>query len=118
MNQNIEKIQCLERRLIAGLDEAGVDYVRNGAERNIAGNISLSFPGYDGEALMHRLDLKGVCVSTGSACDSKNTQVSHVLKAIGLDGNLSKGTIRISLGKYNTMEDVDSIIECIRSIVL
>ena len=117
LNQNIEKIQCLERRLITGLDEAGVGYIRNGAERHVAGNISLSFPGYEGEALMHRLDLKGVCVSTGSACDSKNTQVSHVLKAIGLDLKIAKGTIRISLGKYNTMDDVDYMVDCIKSIV-
>ena len=118
LNQNIEKIQCLERRLITGLDEAGVGYIRNGAERHVAGNISLSFPGYEGEALMHRLDLKGVCVSTGSACDSKNTQVSHVLKAIGLDLKIAKGTIRISLGKYNTMDDVDYMVDCIKSIVV
>ena len=55
---------------------------------------------------MHRLDLKGICVSTGSACDSKETQISHVLKAIGLEEMLAKGTIRISLSKYNTEQDV------------
>lgn len=118
LDQNIEKIRCLEQRLVAGLDDIGVCYVRNGAEKHIAGNISLSFSDYEGEALMHRLDLKGVCVSTGSACDSKNTQVSHVLKAIGLDGKLANGTIRISLGKYNTMDDVDYIIKCIKSIIV
>lgn len=60
---------------------------------------------------MHRLDLKGICVSTGSACDSQDTQVSHVLKAIGLEETLAKGTIRISLGKYNTEQDVMKIVQ-------
>ena len=66
---------------------------------------------------MHRLDLKGIFVSTGSACDSKETQISHVLKAIGIDEVLAKGTIRISLGKYNTIEDVEAIVYGIKSIL-
>lgn len=118
MNENVEHLHMLESRLFGGLNEAGVRYVRNGAEKHIVGNVSLSFPGFEGEALLHRLDLKGICVSTGSACDSKNTLISHVLKAIGLDENLAKGTIRISLGKYNTVAEVDYIIDSIKSIVL
>lgn len=66
---------------------------------------------------MHRLDLKGIIVSTGSACDSKETQISHVLKAIGIDEVLAKGTVRISLGKYNTTEDVDAIAYGIKSVL-
>lgn len=118
MDQNINHLNCLEKRLIEGLNEAGVNYVHNGAENHIAGNVSLSFPGYEGEALMHRLDLKGICVSTGSACDSKNLQISHVLKAIGMDEGIAKGTIRISLGKFNSVEDVDNITSCLKSIIL
>lgn len=118
MNENIETLYRLESRLIKGLNDMGVKYVRNGSDTHIAGNVSLSFPSYEGEALMHRLDLKGICVSTGSACDSKKTQVSHVLKAIGLDECMTKGTIRISLGKYNTVEDIDYLINSIKSIVL
>ena len=62
---------------------------------------------------MHRLDLMGICVSTGSACDSKNTQISHVIKAIGIPEEYAKGTIRISLGKDNSVEDVDEIANAI-----
>ena len=61
------------------------------------------------KGLMKECSPEGICVSTGSACDSKNTQISHVLKAIGLQEDYAKGTIRISLGKYNTIEDVDTI---------
>lgn len=79
--------------------------------------ISLSFPGRDGEALLHRLDLMGICVSTGSACDSTNTQISHVLQAIGLEEYYAKGTIRISLGKNNTTGDVEFIADALTKIL-
>lgn len=81
------------------------------------GLISLSFPGADGEAILHRLDLLGICISTGSACNSQNTEISHVLKAINLDDEYAKGTIRISLGKYNTMEDVEKIVNGLKKIL-
>ena len=99
----------LEQKLIATLDACGVEFRRNGSQTRTPGNVSLSFPGWGGEALLHRLDLMGICVSTGSACDSKNTQISHVLQAIGLEERYAKGTIRVSLGKNNTTNDVDSI---------
>ena len=67
---------------------------------------------------MHRLDLMGISISTGSACDSKNTQISHVLKAMRLEESVAKGTVRISLGRYNTEEDVEAIAAAIRKIIL
>lgn len=114
---SIERICGLENKLIEKLNALGVAYVHNGSENHIAGNVSLSFPGFNGEAIMHRLDLKGICVSTGSACDSKETQISHVLKSIGIDDVLAKGTIRVSLGKYNTIDDVNMIVHAIKSIL-
>lgn len=83
----------------------------------IPGNISLSFPGYSGEALLHRLDLMGICVSTGSACNSRETQISHVLQAIKLEPELAKGTIRLSLGKNNTEGDIDEIVDALLRIL-
>ena len=65
---------------------------------------------------MHILDLHGICVSTGAACDSVNTEISHVLKAIGLQDNYAKGTIRISLGKNNTEKDVRLIADSLKQI--
>ncbi len=95
---------ALEQGLLNGI--AGLDYIRNGAENHIPGNISLSFKNADGEAILHRLDLMGICISTGSACDSKNTQISHEIKAIRVPEEYATGTIRISLGKGNTKEEV------------
>lgn len=117
LEENMRHIQGLEDALIHQLLSLNIKFHKNGAEVKIPGNISLSFNGYSGESLLHRLDLLGICVSTGSACDSKNTEISHVLKAIGLDESLAKGTIRISLGKDNTQEDVNRIAEVLARIV-
>ena len=59
----------------------------------------------------------GICVSTGSACDSKNTQVSHVIKAIGIPESYAHGTVRISLGRNNTSDDVHFIANSIEKIL-
>ena len=102
-------IQSLEIRLLEGLRKTHIPFVRNGGDNTLPGLISLSFSGADGEAILHRMDLMGISISTGSACDSVNIEISHVLKAIQLEENLAKGTIRISLGRNNTEEDVDGI---------
>lgn len=102
-------LRRLEHRLIASLQDADLDFIRNGSNDRIPGNISLSFRGFEGEMLLHRLDLMGICVSTGSACDSKNTQLSHVLEAIHVPEGYAKGTIRISLGHENTEEEISHI---------
>ena len=114
LNKNTTKILNLEKLLLENL--SGIDFIRNGAKKHVPGNLSLSFPGQDGEAILHRLDLSGICVSTGSACDSVNTQISHVLKAIKLDETYAKGTIRISLGKENTVDDVLTIAQTLKKI--
>lgn len=66
---------------------------------------------------MHRMDLKGIEIATGSACDSRDTQISHVLTAIGLPEEYAKGTVRISPGAENTKEEVDVIVAQLRQIV-
>lgn len=109
--KNMEKVKELESCLLLGLKNSGIAFVRNGGDYILPGLISLSFKGCDGEALLHRLDLMGIAVATGSACNGRSAEVSHVLKAIGLDECLAKGTIRISLGKDNTAEDVEAIVK-------
>lgn len=113
---NVLKIQSMENRLLAGLSAKGLRYVRNGLN-NAPGIINLSFPGFDGEAILHRLDLRGICVSTGSACDSTNTEISHVLRAIELDEQCAHGAIRISLGINNTPDEVDTIVSELSKII-
>ena len=117
LEHNIRHLKFLENMLLERLSENGVTFQRNGAVDHIPGNISMSFPNADGEAILHRLHFLGICVSTGSACDSKNTQISHVLKAIGLDEPLATGTIRISLGKDNTEDDITRITDALKKIL-
>ncbi len=118
LDVNKEKITKLEEKLLAMLNVCGSnDIKKNGGNNTLPGNISLSLKNQDGEALLHRLDLRGICISTGSACDSKNTNISHVLKAIKLDEQYAKGTIRVSLGKDNTEEDIRYIADELKKIM-
>lgn len=117
LSEHTEHIRKAEKCLINVLLDNKIKFVRNGGQNRIPGNLSLSFCGFDGEALLHRLDLMGICVSTGSACNSKETQISHVLQAIGLKTDLARGTIRISLSKNNTIEDAKYIGEAIVKIL-
>lgn len=111
------KMDELEKLLIDRLHSYGLDFVRNGAENHLPGNISLSFRNADGEMILHRMDLMGICISTGSACDSKNTQISHVIDAIGVSKDYARGTIRISLGKNNTQEHIEKIALALKKII-
>ena len=100
------------------LQEAKLDFILNGHPTNrLPGNVNISFKGRSGEGIMHMLDLKGICISTGSACDSVNQQVSHVIKAIGVPEDYREGTIRVTFGKENTEEEVKTIAESIISIM-
>ena len=114
---NIDKTQnrlrTLETILIDNLNDESIPFLRNGSEDHLPGHLSLSFKDTDGEALLHRLDLLGMCISTGAACDSKSTQISHVLQAINVDESYAKGTIRITFGRDNTEEDATDIADAL-----
>ena len=114
---NIRHIENLESRLIDNLFSSGLDFFRNGSSYHIPGNISLSFKKANGEALLHRLDLMGICVSTGAACDTVDTQTSHVLNAIGLKQEYAQGTIRVSLGVHNNTHEADVIVATLCSVL-
>lgn len=107
----------VEDVLLQGLKKYNIDFIRNGSSNRVPGNISLSFKNANGEMLLHRLDLMGIMVSTGSACDSTNTQMSHVLKAIKIPEKYGFGTIRISFNHENTEEDAKYIAESIGKIL-
>lgn len=117
MCKTTEHLICLEKIITEILDAYGAEYRRNGGKNRLPGLMSLSFPGFDGEAILHRMDLYGVCISTGSACDSRNTEISHVLKAVGMDERSALGTVRISLGDFTTADDARVIGESLVKIV-
>jgi len=107
--ENRNHVSHLESVLLENLRRSGISFSVNGNSNKIPGILSLAFPGFEGEAILHRMDLMGICISTGSACDSKRTEISHVLKAIQLDEKSALGTIRISLEHDNSETDAETI---------
>ena len=86
-------------------------------EKRLPGNTNVSFRFIEGEGLLLNLDLKGICASSGSACTSGSLDPSHVLLAIGLPHEIAHGSLRVSFSKYNTKEDVDTIVSSLVDIV-
>ena len=92
-------------------------YINGTMERRLPGNINISFKDLNSGELLLRLDEVGICASGGSACSSKEASPSHVLTAIGLPSELSKGALRLTFGDYNSIEDVDYLVENLVRIV-
>ena len=86
-------------------------------ENRLPGNSNISFRFIEGEGLLLNLDLKGICASSGSACTSGSLDPSHILLAIGLPHEIAHGSLRISIGKYNTKEEVDYLLDNLVEIV-
>lgn len=79
----------------------------------LPGTINLGFDGVSGESLMHLLDLRGICVSTSSACNSGKDEPSHVLLALGQTEQQAKSAIRISYGRYNASSEVETVVSAV-----
>ena len=83
----------------------------------LPGNVNISFEGVDAEGLLLNLDLKKICASSGSACSAGSLEPSRVLLAIGLEKEMAKSSLRVTIGKYNTKEEVDYLIESLEEII-
>ena len=109
MQENIEHLRYLEQSFISSLKVCRLDFRLNGAENHLPGCVNVSFRDADGEMLMHRLDLKGICISTGSACDSVDAAISHVIQATKVPVEYAEGTIRVTFGEDNTVDDAITV---------
>jgi cysteine desulfurase len=118
MAHDQKHVAKLRDRLEKGIIER-VPYLHlNGdTKHRIPGTTNFSFEYVEGEGCVVMLDVEGICVSTGSACASGSTKSSHVLRAIGLPGNIAQGTVRFSLGQFNTEEEVARAVEIIPKVV-
>ena len=87
------------------------------AQQRLPGNVSISFPGLEGETILLDLDMHGVCASTGSACNSDSLDPSHVLLAIGLPHEIAHGTMRFSFGPQNTLADARTLCDILEEII-
>lgn len=114
----IARIAAMRDRLIDGiLSTVPKTRLNGGREARLAGNANISFEAVEGEALLLRLDMEGICGSSGSACTSGSLDPSHVLMAIGLPHEIAHGSLRLSLSEYNTDEDVDYILQTVPKVV-
>jgi cysteine desulfurase len=112
------KIQLMRDRLIKGVLEKIPNARLNGhPEKRLPGNFNVSFEFIEGESMLLWLDDEGICASTGSACTSGSLEPSHVLLATGLPVEISHGSLRLSLGDANTIEDVDFVLEVLPKVV-
>ncbi len=113
-----EKIQKLRDYYISEIKEKIPNIKINGdLEKRLPGNANISFESIKGDSLLFNLDLKGICASSGSACSSGSIDPSHVLKAIKAPENFLNNSLRISIGKYNTKEEVDYLIKNLIEVV-
>lgn len=117
MEEEAARLHVLRVRLAQGL--ARIDGARlNGSLTDrLPGNVNVSFGGADSESLLMALDFRGVAASSGSACTSGSLEPSHVLSAIGLPPEIAKGTVRLSLGRATSDEDVDYLLHIVPEIV-
>ena len=117
LNENQKKLRNLHKIFIDKLIEQDIDFIENSNINGLPGLVNISIHNENGEAILHRLDLKKIIISTGSACDSVVNQISHVISAIKVHKKYASGTIRVSFGKYNTEDEAKKIADEIVKIV-
>lgn len=111
------KLADLRNRLIKGILEIKDSYLNGHPVKRLPNNANVRFSYIEGESMILNLDMKGVAASTGSACSSTSLEPSHVLMAIGLKPEEAHGSLRLTLGRGNTQEDVDYVISVLPEIV-
>ena len=117
MEENTSKIIPMRDKLFAELSKIPHSKINGSLEHHVPGTVNMCFEGIEGESLLLLLDAKGICASSGSACTSGSLDPSHVLLSIGLPHEVAHGSLRLSIGEYNTMEEIDHIIESVPPVV-
>ena len=112
IEDHISKMKELKNYYIEEVQKRIPNIRINGAvNARLPGNSNISFEGINGNDLLLELDNVGICASSGSACNSKDPAPSHVLSAIGLSEDLIRGALRVTFGKFNTLEEVEFLVE-------
>ena len=117
MEANTAKIIPMRDKLFAELSKIPHSKINGSLEHHVPGTVNMCFEGIEGESLLLLLDAKGVCASSGSACTSGSLDPSHVLLSLGLPHEVAHGSLRLSIGEYNTMEEIDHIIKVVPEVV-
>ena len=117
MEENTAKIIPMRDKLFRELGKIPHSRINGSLEHHVPGTVNMCFEGIEGESLLLMLDDNGICASSGSACTSGSLDPSHVLLSIGLPHEVAHGSLRLSIGEYNTMEQIDHIIEVVPKVV-
>ena len=117
MEENTVKLTAMRDKLIEGLTKIPHSILNGDAKRRLPNNVNLCFEGIEGESLLLLLDAKGICASSGSACTSGSLDPSHVLLALGRPHEIAHGSLRLSLSDYNTMEEIDYMLQEIPGVI-
>jgi cysteine desulfurase len=118
LTTEIPRVKAMRDRLVKGiLAELEDSYLNGHPEKRLPHNAHFRFSYIEGEALLLNLDMMGIVASTGSACSSKSLKASHVLLAIGLTPEQAHGSLRLTLGKGNTDEEIDTVLESVPKVV-
>ena len=118
MEKHINQLKVLRNIFVSEIQKQIPDIKINGSmEHRLPGNTNISFKGVNGNALLMKLDEKGICASAGSACSSGSSMPSHVLTAIGLTSEYAEGTLRVTFGDENTKEDVEYLVTSLADVI-
>ena len=117
MEENMARVSAMRDKLIDGLSKIPRSRCNGSPDHRAPGIVSFCFEGIEGESLLLRLDLAGICASSGSACTSGSLAPSHVLLALGMPHEIAHGSLRLSLCEYNTMEEVEYILQQVPEVV-
>ncbi len=117
MAEEAPRLRRMRDRLMAGLGRIAGAHPNGHPADRLPGNVNVSFEGADSESILMALDFQGVAASSGSACTSGSLEPSHVLQAIGLPPEVAAGTVRLSLGRWNTDAEVDYILQIFPEII-
>lgn len=111
------KIKAMREKLVDGLLKIPHSMLNGDREKRLPGNVNICFEGIEGESLLLFLDDEGIAASSGSACTSGSLDPSHVLLAIGVSHEVAHGSLRLTIGEYNTEEEIDYIVEKVPKVV-
>ena len=117
IEENNAKILPMRDRLIAELGKIPHSVINGSLSSHVPGTVNICFEGLEGDGLLLMLDRNGICASSGSACNAGSIDPSHVLLALGLPYEVAHGSLRLSIGEYNTMEEIDHILQVVPQVV-
>jgi len=112
MGTEIERIRMLQKRLLEGLSDIEQTFVNGSLEKRVPHNLNMSFNFVEGESLI--MGVKGIAVSSGSACTSASLEPSYVLRALGRSDELAHSSLRMTIGRFTTVEEIDYVVSTLK----